>query len=809
MNNPSTLTWLHLSDTHLGNPNFDWNSKKHFKALMDDLKCARDRYDLRPDLIFFTGDLVFGYIGKKKTIKKQYDKFFEVLDDVRNIFDPIIPKKAIFIVPGNHDVNRQKVTIDQTKWLLECSQPQIINDLMYKRDQQWLRYIERLASYRQALSRYKYNHLLQDLQRLWFSREIQVGDILISISGINTAWSSSGDREKGKLWLGLWQLDEVINKSQNADIKILLCHHPSNWLNEYEENRVSRRIELNFDFLLHGHEHKDWVTRIDHHVKISGGTCYEAPEKETGYNITQILFRENRAKIFLRSFDETGGGWIPKIFYKKTSQDGIWTLNNLPLVGEKRLSQNKRLPRNQTIPTKIRKGIDIYNYFTVAKAQDNESLFVGRREELAKGIGVLKAEGASIAIYGKAGVGKSSLAIQLGHIASGGHNKLLNSLKLNYEELPDEGFNLPVVYYSCDSNIDKTIPDVFISLLLDKAGPLNFGILLDSKRIKDELMKPSNEMTFGQIKKIYDFGRTPETMNIAEKLFTNIAYLISKLWNDSPLTIVLDEFDVIADKKGFASHMKNNPFIKYIISGTATDVVLLVQEHASVPRQIAEGQILVSKMDEDECGEIINKEIARSRGQFTFTPDAIKQLSESARGMPFFVHFFGRYSVAEAIKRTKSENIRPLIITESDVSSAMERRLKDLADLDAKYLDIIQSNWQKETILNLLSFRRTDDFNIRDIYFIADKLGITKQACSSFARTLMKKGIITKMGPYFYEFLDTRIKVFARLRRPITDESAKKLKHFFEQEKMRESIGGWHLPPNFKRIKSSVLSANL
>ena len=164
-----------------------------------------------------------------------------------------------------------------------------------------------------------------------FTKQLVVANVIISISGINTAWSSSKKREKGHLWLGTWQLENAIRASKNADVSILLSHHPSNWLNEFEENIVKRKIQRNFDFYLHGHEHNDWVTQIGNHVRISSGCCYESPGRPTGYSMGRLYIRDDRGGIYLRVFDDKDAGWIPRIFAKTTSGDGVWPLSNLSL----------------------------------------------------------------------------------------------------------------------------------------------------------------------------------------------------------------------------------------------------------------------------------------------------------------------------------------------------------------------------------------------------------------------------------------------------------------------------------------------
>ncbi len=73
------LTWLHLSDLHRG-------------GLVEDLELIRDRHDLRPDLIFVTGDLA-------RSLAEQAGEGRAFLSEVRDVFG--LPSDAILLGPAS------------------------------------------------------------------------------------------------------------------------------------------------------------------------------------------------------------------------------------------------------------------------------------------------------------------------------------------------------------------------------------------------------------------------------------------------------------------------------------------------------------------------------------------------------------------------------------------------------------------------------------------------------------------------------------------------------------------------------------
>src|SRR5712691_82618 len=98
------ITWLHLSDWHQKGPDFD--RKVVRDALIKDI---RNRAAINPslakiDLIIFSGDIAFGGLEPEyKTAKEQ-------------LFDPILKATdltpaELFFVPGNHDLNRDVVSV--------------------------------------------------------------------------------------------------------------------------------------------------------------------------------------------------------------------------------------------------------------------------------------------------------------------------------------------------------------------------------------------------------------------------------------------------------------------------------------------------------------------------------------------------------------------------------------------------------------------------------------------------------------------------------------------------------------------------
>lgn len=98
------ITWLHLSDWHQGFKERDHEQRnKVLDGLIQDIKNRKSVCNEleRIDFIVFSGDLAFS--GKKNEYDEEAKKF---LDKVLEVTE--LSRDRLFIVPGNHDFDRER-----------------------------------------------------------------------------------------------------------------------------------------------------------------------------------------------------------------------------------------------------------------------------------------------------------------------------------------------------------------------------------------------------------------------------------------------------------------------------------------------------------------------------------------------------------------------------------------------------------------------------------------------------------------------------------------------------------------------------
>lgn len=329
---PDTITWLHLSDLHARKRDH-WDAADVLAHLLKDLSHLQREKGIRPDIIFFTGDAAFGAASGEK-MPDQYSDVVSFLKGVCNAFDPPIPWESVYLVPGNHDVDRQEISLPDTAWLRDTKrQKSEVVAAVREGGRSWRLWMDRLHSYRTFLSNYGFQHLQPDDPHLIWTDRKNVNGVEIGIAGLNSAWSCVDDEDKGKLWTGAdWQIPELKRRLGEVDVSFALIHHPSNWLNPQEDPVIGRKLKREFDFVLHGHEHLSHVdVTQDEKVVVSAGACYQCSWMPNGYNVGRVDVDGTNGVIFLRCWDEDGEGWVEKPIAGHAPH-GEWPLPQIPAL---------------------------------------------------------------------------------------------------------------------------------------------------------------------------------------------------------------------------------------------------------------------------------------------------------------------------------------------------------------------------------------------------------------------------------------------------------------------------------------------
>lgn len=317
--------WLHLSDIHVSKGK-SWDSDPVIAELLKECGKIANSGNFRPNAIFFTGDAVFGNLPSD-SIVDQYKAFGKFLDQLRESFSPPIEKSAIYLVPGNHDVDRSNVLEAEKEWLKnERHGIEEIENALDKNSPDCKQWMSRLMPYRNFLIEYELTHLNPDHHALIWSDSWQGNSFGVKILGMNTAWSCCEGKEKGSLRMGgRWQAGKLDLHKKTEDFTFVLLHHPASWLHETEDPDFREYLNKYSDIQLHGHEHQQFISeRAEGKLVVSAGACYDRRGRNKAFSFGEID-REGEGALSLRCWDDSGSGWVKKSIVN-CAEDGVFSI---------------------------------------------------------------------------------------------------------------------------------------------------------------------------------------------------------------------------------------------------------------------------------------------------------------------------------------------------------------------------------------------------------------------------------------------------------------------------------------------------
>jgi Cdc6-like AAA superfamily ATPase len=354
-----------------------------------------------------------------------------------------------------------------------------------------------------------------------------------------------------------------------------------------------------------------------------------------------------------------------------------WTTKLVTWPSREQMTPMNNETNTQTDWTAL--SFQIRTLFTPAAPIGRAGLFAGRPNQLTRLLNAIAETGRHGVLFGERGVGKTSLVNVFHEMISG----------------TDRSIFMPIRKQASPSDDYTSLwRKVFRELIFETRRKGDYG--------NDDIERSS-------ISDLYPNDIEPD----------DVVREVARFSIKTHPIIVFDEFDRIEDQKTkrVMSHTikalsDTGVRATVVLVGVADDINTLVEEHASITRNISE--IKMPRMSNNELNEILNSRYGKVGMEIA--GEARWKIVTLSRGLPEFVHSLGRTAALKALddRRTK--------INETDVDEGIKEILEQSdQSANAAYKKAIDSNRQDalyRQVLLACAISRTDDegkFTPRDV----------------------------------------------------------------------------------------------
>jgi predicted phosphodiesterase len=340
------LVLIHLSDIHFTSSSgvsvHDLDAEVRNELLRDAAALARELGGATGVLV--TGDIAFS--GRRK----EYDRAASWLVEFCRAIG--CPDESVWVVPGNHDVDRGIANSMVTKTFHESIRAkqgsaldkelrEILSD-----EQSSNALLAPLAEYNTFAARFECS--LTAARPYWERDLVLRCGTIIRLRGLCSALVSNQHDAKGKIVLGLAQVS--VHRVDGVEY-LTLCHHPPDWLQD--QDTVVTHLEAKVRIQLFGHKHSQRVQIINETLRITAGAMH--PERdgldwEPIYNVIEIERRDDErigVRLFQRRWHRTACRFVADLDPDngKPHREQIWQGCPRPVRKEQRASDTQEATR--------------------------------------------------------------------------------------------------------------------------------------------------------------------------------------------------------------------------------------------------------------------------------------------------------------------------------------------------------------------------------------------------------------------------------------------------------------------------------
>lgn len=278
---------VHLSDIHFNRASgvsvHDLDKNVRNELLLDATAVANEVGPVTGVLV--TGDTAFS--GSRA-------EFDHATDWLRELCLAIgCPAENVWVVPGNHDVDRQRTKQKLTRMLhqgLRNERVDVDRELreILSEAQSAAALLEPLTEYNTFAGRFGCSI---SAEKHYWERDLELAcGAVVRLRGLTSALVSNEDDRRTGIVLGAAQAS--VERASGV-LYMTLCHHPPDWLRDHDavEDHLRSKVHVQ----LFGHKHAQRLDVINGNVRLVAGATH--PERGEGgwlptYNVLEISCRD-------------------------------------------------------------------------------------------------------------------------------------------------------------------------------------------------------------------------------------------------------------------------------------------------------------------------------------------------------------------------------------------------------------------------------------------------------------------------------------------------------------------------------------
>ncbi len=296
------VTILHVSDFHFTSKKAR-DQKIVVDALLEDVKaqCVGNK---TPDIILFCGDLTNSPPVDEHAAA--YDFLLAPLLKATNTTN-----ERLFIVPGNHDVQRDGIDafkVEHEEWQSNANNLDVINDAFDKRkfEPAFAAKFERYLALEADIT--ERPPVFQNLFcRVHYIEALQTNIVVLNSSMLSTGGHKDFGPDEGKMVIPEFAVEEALRHLEANSFKLFTTHHPLGAFSENGNSYLSRILEKNADIHLFGHMHDPKARQITGFEgrllsNQAGAVFTHRKEWYIGYAIISVDLQSGHSRTCLRSY---------------------------------------------------------------------------------------------------------------------------------------------------------------------------------------------------------------------------------------------------------------------------------------------------------------------------------------------------------------------------------------------------------------------------------------------------------------------------------------------------------------------------